>query len=180
MSHLYIYNNKISLFLIKFFFVLDARLLTVASHVGRAAKVLLTEAALLKVAAVVLLWLVLLVLTAAAAAVVVVVSEGLVDVQLVLLEDELFVLEGQDFGGVVLVVVGDKAESARISYLIGDDAGILDHAEVGEVVSQLILRSSLWDTTNVDSVRNAVATLVAATLLEVVLSGLVIVIVVHP
>ncbi len=72
--------------------------------------------------------------------VVVVVAVGLVHVQLVLLEDQLLLLERQHLRRVLLVVVGDKAEAARVADLIGDDTSVLDQAKVREVVSQLVLR----------------------------------------
>jgi hypothetical protein len=73
--------------------------------------------------------------------VVVVVTVSLVHVQLVLLEDELLLLEREHLRCVILVVVGDEAKAARVADLVGDDAGILDEAKVGEVVSQLVLGS---------------------------------------
>ena len=121
----------------------ETLLLTIA-HVA-AAKVLrlllLVTTVALEVTALVLLWVTALMLLMLL--IVVVITVGLIDVQLVLLEDELILFQSQHFRGIVLVVVGNKAESARVSDLIGDDASILDEAKVRKIISKLVLRSLL-------------------------------------
>ena len=98
-----------------------------AAHAALAAHAGLAAAVLAALAALALLEVVLL-------------AEGVADVQLVLLEDQLLLLQTQHLHGVVLAVVGDEAEALAVAARVRDDARVLHVPEVAEVVAQLVLR----------------------------------------
>lgn len=110
----------------------------------------------------------------------VVLAEGLADVQLALLEDEVLAALVQHLHRVALVVVGDEAVALRVAHRVHDDARVLDAPKVGKVVSQLVLRCRLGNSSYIDTVADGMLlllhTLIAMGLLVLLLRQLLLVV----
>jgi len=111
----------------------------------------------------------------------VVLTEGLADVELALLEDEVLAALVQHLHRIALVVISDEAVALRVAHSVHDDAGILDASKVGKVVSQLVLRCRLGNSSYIDTVADGmlllVHTLIAMRLLVLLLRQLLLLVV---
>jgi hypothetical protein len=89
-------------------------------------------------------------------------------VEFALLEDEVFFFDGENFGGVVLRLVGDKTVAFGVAARIRNDSSVFDHAKVGKVLAELVLGSCLRYSADKNSVGYSVHAVVLLVLLLVV------------
>lgn len=93
---------------------------------------------------------------ALASAAEVLLAESVTDVQSIVLEHELLFFEREHFRRVRLVVVRDEAVAARVAALIRDDASVLHMSEMREVIAELILRCTLRNAADKNTVGDTI------------------------